>query len=822
MGTCHAPFLIVPMTSNSEQIKPPFRSSVAQVFLLIGAMTAVFLAGSERQGATGIFLSLAGASMIFLAPNRVVPWRYWILCGGIFFTAALSLLPQGWFFTPDWRLELQNFQGLPPLPLISMAPRETVYWLMLLLSAVLVGLFSLGHPVRSEAKMHIALLGTLSCAAYAGVAIYAKKTGWEYPFFEKGGWSPPDFGFFPNRNHTAALLVIGSILALGIVRTAWSNARPLLFLLSGVALSTCVYALLFYSISRGGVLFLSVGVVLWAAALGRNHLTIPLLVSALAIGAAMIWIFLASEGLARDRVLEMVGIQTPKKTLVNGVLKSTAPANTAFSDMRSKIFEDTARIIRNYPLTGTGLGTYAYVYPFYARASLGEAAAIHPESDWFMIAAESGIPCLICILALLVFLIRDMLGFSRSESWPLRWGIIAAALIAGIHGLVDVPIHRIEIGWFVLMLAGLAFGNPTQTVSATSAGKSWLAQRLVLGIGGAAILTLGILLIGSQWFGLPPFPPYRPFVAVQQMRQLADADKHVAATNLARSEIPFSPMARGLYRELGFREIKNGGDPVVADAVFAAERALNPGSAQIPLDQGRLWLRDDPMRTAILWGEALRKHMAIEKAGGYANTAKFYEEILGQAAGYPGLVQALGRYAKTSPETWLVWTARAPKGQIEAVAKDTEFLKTLDFEGQRRFLLSWWNGGNRDALEAFLAGSPEWEKVAWPIRVNQMIERKDFKGAVEGVQHRYGINLSLPDVDLKSDEVPTGLAERVAFFAARGNMVSARRIISESLQANDAEGFRLQCILAIKNSDWPAVWKAMEAHLRETKRSNLP
>ena len=85
-----------------------------------------------------------------------------------------------------------------------------------------------------------------------------------------------------------------------------------------------------------------------------------------------------------------------------------------------------------------------------------------------------------------------------------------------------------------------------------------------------------------------------------------------------------------------------------------------------------------------------------------------------------------------------------------------------------------------------------------------------------------GINLSLPDVDLKSDEVPSGLAERVAFFAARGNMVSARRIISESLQANDAEGFRLQCILAIKNSDWPAVWKAMEAHLRETKRSNLP
>jgi 3-isopropylmalate/(R)-2-methylmalate dehydratase large subunit len=44
-------------------------------------------------------------------------------------------------------------------------------------------------------------------------------------------------------------------------------------------------------------------------------------------------------------------------------------------DLRSKIFLDTLHIIRDYPLTGTGLGTFGYVFPFYMKASIDEALA---------------------------------------------------------------------------------------------------------------------------------------------------------------------------------------------------------------------------------------------------------------------------------------------------------------------------------------------------------------------------------------------------------------------------------------------------------------
>ena len=54
------------------------------------------------------------------------------------------------------------------------------------------------------------------CGAYAGLAIYAKQTGWQYPY--AGGAT---FGFLPNRNHTATFLIVGSVLSLGLLRIAW-------------------------------------------------------------------------------------------------------------------------------------------------------------------------------------------------------------------------------------------------------------------------------------------------------------------------------------------------------------------------------------------------------------------------------------------------------------------------------------------------------------------------------------------------------------------------------------------------------------------------
>jgi len=811
---------------SSNRPYPPFRSSVVQAVLIFSALAAVFLGGSIRQGSTGIFLTAAGAAMVLLAPNRAVPWRYWVLGGGLVACASLCLLPQGWFPVPDWRAGLNEYKGLPPLPLVSLAPRETIHWLMLLAAAVLTGLFSLGHPLRTDVKVYLALLGALGVAAYAGVAIYAKTTGWEYPFAPKGGFTTPDFGFFPNRNHTAALLVTGAVLSLGVLREGWSGRRPVVFVLAGASMALCAYALLFESTSRGGVVFLVVGALVWVAMLGRGHLSTPLVVSTAVVGLLVVGIFFTTESPVRTRVLELLGLyeeRSAENVKALGTEPKAPAAGSALSDFRLKVFRDATRIIRDYPVTGTGLGTYGYVSPFYVDASIGEAIPIHPESDWLMSAAESGLPFVLCAVALLFVLIRDNLAMRRGATWPLRWGIAAAALAAILHGMVDVPLHRVEIGWWVLVLVGLAFGNPSPT--GTERNAAWFIQRFIFGAAGAGLLALGILMIRSQWYGEVPFPPYRARIVVDQMRQLADAGRYEDAINLARSEIPLSPMAVGLYRELGFREIKKGGNPIVADAVFAAERALNPVSAQLVLDQGWLWFRDDPMRTADLWVEAMKKHLRIQKGGGYAYPAEFYGRMLGQARQHPEMLPKLEECSRLSPELWLVWISHTRGESYEEASRNPEFLAALDAPMRRRFLESWWNGGNKDAMEAFLVANPDWESDAWGLRIRQMVARKEFQEALEAVQTRYGIDLSLPELDegqLAAPEPPMGLDASVAYYFARGNPVSARRMIAESVLAKDAEGYRLQCALAVRSEDWEAAWKAMQGLLGATKRSGLP
>ena len=775
------------------------------------------MAGTIRQGSTGIFLTVAGAAMVFLSPNRVVPWRYWLLCGGLMLAASLSLLPQAWFHTPSWRIGLQENQGLPPLLQVSLAPRETIYWMMLLAGALLVGLFSLGHPVRSGVKIYIALLGALGCAAYALMAIYAKKTGWEYPFMPKNIFAPPDFGFFPNRNHTAAFLVTGAILSLGIVRTAWTEKRPVAFVLAAAAMGLCSYSLLFQSTSRGGVVFLVVGMLVWLAMLGRGHRSSALVVSVLAIGFLIAGIFFSTESQARDRVLEFFGASS--LAAESGEDKS----GPAFSDFRSKIFRDSVRIVRDYPVTGTGLGTFGYVAPFYVDASIDEAIPIHPESDWLMVACESGLGFVFCAFALMAVLIRDMLPFRKSRTWTLRWGMIAAALAAILHAVVDVPIHRVELGWWILVLAGLAFGNPAPT--GTERNTSWWTQRMIFGAGGAGCLALGLLLIRSQWFGEVPFPPYRAAIAVNQMRQLVEKGQIEAATNLARSEIPLSPMSVGLYRELGYREIKNGGNPIVADAVFAAERALNPVSSRLVFDQGMLWLGDDPKRTAELWVESMKRHLRIQKGGAYSYPEELYGRMLGHARKHPEMLPILEQCGRMTPGLWMVWIGSAPSEKIEESVRNKEFMASLDRPGRKKFLESWWSRGNKQALEKFLAENPDWEDPAWGLRLRQMLAKKEFQQAVEAAQKRYAIDLGLPNLtpeQLSSRETPSGLAESVAYYLAQQNHVTARRIIAESIQAKDAEGYRLQCALAVRVGDWPAAWKSMEGLLSRTGRARLP
>jgi len=804
-----------------------WRSPVAQAVMLAAAGVSVFLAGGPVQGALGIFLAAAGVAMIALPPVNRVPGSSWILGGLAAVCAVLALLPATLLSMPEWRRHLEVLPVLHMASTISVSPQETVFWLLNFAAAVLIGLYLLGHPVRFPASMWLAVAAAAACAVYAGLAIFSSSTGWEYPFFKEYGFTHAGFGFFPNRNQTATFLVTGCILCPGIIATGWKTGRWVAVVVGAAALTINTGALLFFSISRGGVVFLFLGFLLWLAGLGRTHFSRPLWISAFLLTAMAAAFFFLSDGPARDRMLALAGWHAqakqtsalPEQMLPSGL----PPVRQNDLDFRIPVYLDTLGMVKDFPLTGIGLGNYAWVYPFYSRLSLREAVAIHPESDWLLLAAEAGPAGLILLLCWLILLLRPVLARDRtSPGWPVRWGIAAAALTAIAHGLVDVPMHRAGLGWWILVLAGLGLGGISES---GAAGGGRAARRIFLPAG-VLIFLLGAGLIRAQWFGGVPRAPFLAAASMNRIVELSREGDLSGAESIARDTLEILPMARGFYFQLGLLLYSSGGTIADVESVFAVERALDPGRPQIPYDQGQIWKNIDPIRTAELWDEAIARHEAIHLAGGFPERPPWhvYQGMLGQAKNDPDLLNALGDIARRRPMYRLLWLS-IPMTNIafvEQASLDRDFLSALDDAEKRTFLGILETRCGRKKLEGFLAGRAGWDAAAWPVRLRGMIAAREYEKAIRAVCERYRIELELPVAPADVTEPPDDPLGACAYYLKRGNTVTARRILADAAASGSKDANRIQAALAMQEGNLPEAWKHLEAFLGATGRGNWP
>jgi O-antigen ligase len=112
---------------------------------------------------------------------------------------------------------------------------------------------------------------------------------------------------------------------------------------------------------------------------------------------------------------------------------------------RREMAASTLNMIADHPWRGTGLGTYAYVYPAYATFDLG-AVVEHAHNQWLEWAAEGGIPLALMWMALVLGVCVPAV---RSV-----WGI--GILAAFLHALVDYPFARFGLtAWDFTLLGAL-------------------------------------------------------------------------------------------------------------------------------------------------------------------------------------------------------------------------------------------------------------------------------------------------------------------------------------------------------------------------------
>jgi hypothetical protein len=114
---------------------------------------------------------------------------------------------------------------------------------------------------------------------------------------------------------------------------------------------------------------------------------------------------------------------------------------------RISLNQSSFEMFRERPATGFGLGTYAAVYPAYARFDNGRYVN-YAHNDWAEWAVEGGLPFLLGVLTVVL----PAIGPSLRSVWGIGF------IVVSLHGLVDYPFRRfgLEVWIFALLAAVLA------------------------------------------------------------------------------------------------------------------------------------------------------------------------------------------------------------------------------------------------------------------------------------------------------------------------------------------------------------------------------
>ncbi len=255
-------------------------------------------------------------------------------------------------------------------------------------------------------------------------------------------------GTFVNRNHLAGYLCmclsvgIGLMLAkLGRVRRSPPNWRARLvnaleFILSAkmrlrLLLIVMVIALVLTRSRMGNSAFFSAMLVVGALAVVLARKTAPHTIVLIA-SLVVIDIFVVGTWVGLEKVVERVQ-GTTLMTVEGGVSESI--------EARSEAARTALAIIQDYPLFGTGGGSFYNIFLSYRTPDYGYNYVDHAHNDYVEIATDFGLLGLGILGLLVVLSLWTVVKVMATRRSPLPWGIafgVTMSMVAMlIHSTVD-------------------------------------------------------------------------------------------------------------------------------------------------------------------------------------------------------------------------------------------------------------------------------------------------------------------------------------------------------------------------------------------------
>jgi O-antigen ligase len=507
----------------------------------------------------GLFNLMAKPDEKYFVPR---PPLWWLACG-----AALIVFVQvmpwpaemaKWLSPEAWKIRtLGNGFGLADYLPLSLNPYKSSLEGLQLWPAMTL-FFILIYTLNSRRQIRT-MIGII-----IGVALFEILYGFvEFHSHLIWGWKNTNIigsrlcGTLINSDHLATFLNMAILLGLGLFFSSkpsqvqdpqgpgvWTNLRrqsraehiePLFrrFLLLFVLLLITVGVI--FTGSRGGMTALVIGFAIMGMLIwGQRWQRGKLVVIAVFLAAAVIYSLVvgSAQSLARFQNLEEIG--------------------------RYYTFSAALQIFRQYPLLGSGLSTFADLFPQYEPALFQGSYFVDAHSDWLQLLAESGtLGFALVLIAFLTFYFRLMQQWRQRQDRFARGvglGGLAAMGAAGFQALGEFPFHIPAISLTFAAIAAITY------VALHSWQQGWEhfsypfiklsgRRRIVPGVlAGLIILQLVIIImLGQVWLAERAAPT--EFDSTRPPRQLTREDFQEALAHNPRNSRYYQGLAESSEQE---------------------------------------------------------------------------------------------------------------------------------------------------------------------------------------------------------------------------------------------------------------------------------
>ena len=357
-------------------------------------------------------------------------------------------------------------------------------------AACLAFCFVLLNTFRSRKWVKITLTVLLTLGSFEALyGLVEYLTGHQHIFwYQKIYYLEEVTGTYINHNHFAGLLVPIFVLAIGVFVVRFARfvaGRSYTFAEDGRSIwkkVTSTTRLLRHLPGRQALLLCAIGFMAVALILSQSRGGLISCSIALGLQMVLLWKMRSRS----TEILQGLGVLAILGAIVGVALAPGILTRFSYAQRdapeRFELWQDSARIVRDYPLLGAGLGTYPEVIPnyrpqkdFFFVAGIPQPAAInYAHNDYLQLLTECGFVGFGLMTWALVVTLRHLFSrFANHTDWEIA--TLGSSLTAGIvafllHSLVDFNMHipANALMFCLLVSVALALAQNVETDSATA------------------------------------------------------------------------------------------------------------------------------------------------------------------------------------------------------------------------------------------------------------------------------------------------------------------------------------------------------------------